>query len=85
MKDGISSEPSWLTIPHYTTGAYNDIINAVDAAKANACYQLGLAPSSWLKSTDCSLFKKKKMLNVEGLRFIGLFAADANMNNKKLG
>ena len=80
-----SSSPSGLHIGLWKANSLHPVMNQIDAAFRDLCYNRGIILDRWRKGLDVELYKEIGNCDVNRLRTIVLVEADWNMNCKFMG
>jgi len=85
QKEHTAADPHGLSFSHHIAGAYDTTIAEVDAVIRSAPLETAFVPLEWQTMTDCSIPKKKNVLQASKMRTICLMNSQFNMNNKAMG
>jgi hypothetical protein len=85
VREQTSSSPFSPHIGHYKAALESKTLHLLHSRMAWLPFVTGFAPQRWKNMVGVMIYKKPGNINLEMMRQIHLFAADANVNNKILG
>ena len=82
-REATASGPSRLHFGHFISNTHDEKVSVFDSVMAAIPHATRLSPRRWQHGLDCELEKKAGNTQVDLLRTIPLFEADANQTSKK--